>query len=79
MVFLGEKDFLSANLIEKKYLSMKWAEKNILLALCALKNIVFVDKNNGATPNKTIVKLNGCSITILYLSSKLTYMSASFI
>ena len=48
MVF-GEKIILLANLIEKKCPSLKWAEKNILLALCALKNIVFVEKNNVAT------------------------------
>ena len=47
-VFLG-KNFLSANLIENKFLYLKWAEKNILLALCALKNIVFVEQNNVAT------------------------------
>ena len=44
MVFLGEKTFLSANLIGKKILSLNWAEKNILLALCASKIIVFVEK-----------------------------------
>ena len=44
MVFFWRKKFLSANLIEKKILSLKWADKNILLALCALKNIVFVEK-----------------------------------
>ena len=26
------------------FLSLKWAEKNILLAICALKNVVFVEK-----------------------------------
>ena len=41
MFFLGKKKILSANLIEKQILSVKWAE---MLALCALKNIVFVEK-----------------------------------
>ena len=44
MVLLGIKKILSANLIEKIFLSLKWAETNILLALCALKNIIFVEK-----------------------------------
>ena len=32
-------------MIWKKIMSLKWAEQNILLAFCALKNIVFVEKN----------------------------------
>ena len=47
MLFWGKK-FLSPNLIEKKMLSMKRAEKNIMLELCALKNIVFVEKKFSA-------------------------------
>ena len=49
MVFWGEKNFLSANLMGKKILSLTWAETNIMFALWALKNIVFVEKNNVAT------------------------------
>ena len=37
--FWGEQKFLSANLLEK----------NILLVLCALKFIVFIEKNKVAT------------------------------
>ena len=60
------------NLIEKQFLSLKWVEKNILLALCAFKNIVFVEKKfccaekKKFTPKKTIAprfKLNGCSLS----------------
>ena len=44
--FFWGKKFMSTNLIEKKNLSVKWTEKKILLALCALKNIVFVEKKS---------------------------------
>ena len=53
LCFFRKKIVLSANFIEKKFLSVKWAEKNILLALCALKNIVFVEKNNVAKKKNT--------------------------
>ena len=43
-MFFWGKTFLLANLIEKKFQSLKWTEKKILLELCALKNIVFVEK-----------------------------------
>ena len=43
MVFMGEK-YSVCKFAFKKILTLKWAEKNILLALCALKNIVFVEK-----------------------------------
>ena len=46
---MEEKKFLSTNLLEFFFLSLKWAEQNILLAVCALKIVVFVEKNNVET------------------------------
>ena len=43
MVFWGEI-FSVGKFNWKKILSLKWAENIILLALCALKNIVLVEK-----------------------------------
>ena len=57
--FFGGKQILSANLIEKNFLSLKWEEKHILLALCALTNIVFVQKtfNFCCTSKRKIINL----------------------
>ena len=48
--FFRERQFLSENLIEEKKIVSEMGRKNVLLALCALKNIVFLEeKNNVAT------------------------------
>ena len=66
LCFFWGKQILSANLIEKKILSLKWAEKNILLGLCALKNIVFVEKKNllRCEAKKNILTSNFCVHTV---------------
>ena len=59
-------------MIEIFCMSLKWADKNILLALCALKNVVFVEKNNVATSCRKRKILLRCEAKTNILTPKKT-------
>ena len=54
--------------LKNKFLSLKSAEKNIMLALCALKNIVFVENKECQLSRKKV--LLRCEAKTKYFDSE---------